>query len=55
MMREQLVRKGIDKFDQEMEGMVKGLRKQMTIGMRSDFLKFDSLQQVTEALKRNHR
>lgn len=54
-MREQYLERTMAEVEAELQGRIKELRKKVTIGQRSDLLKYDSIQNIFDGLAKNHK
>ncbi len=53
--REQYCERQLQEASSVLGNLVKELRKKVVIGRRSDLLKYESLQNIVDAMGRNHR
>ena len=54
-MREQYLERTLGETEADLQGRIKELRKKVTIGQRSDLLKYASVQSIFEGLAKNQR
>lgn len=54
-MREQYLERTLGEAEAELQGRIRELRKRVTIGQRSDLLKYESVRSIFEGAVKNQR